>query len=486
MMKDLQDILYKTGVKEVKGALKRQVKNVTADSRNVTQDSLFVAVKGTRVDGHNFIDTAVNNGAGTVVCETIPENYHKDITYVRVSNSAEALGHLASNFYDNPSEKLKLVGVTGTNGKTTTVTLLYNLFENLGYKTGLLSTIKNKIHNKTITSTHTTPDAVSLNKLLYKMVEEGCDYVFMEVSSHAIDQQRIAGIKFAGAVFTNITHDHLDYHKTFRDYINAKKRFFDNLPYDAFALVNVDDKNGKVMFQNTRALKYKYALKSMADFKAKVLENQFDSMLLEIDGDQLFTMLAGEFNAYNILAVYATAILLGQNKQEVLTALSSLKGAEGRFEIIRSKNNITAIVDYAHTPDALENVLKTIQKIRTGNEQIITVIGAGGDRDKEKRPEMANIASKNSTRLILTSDNPRSEDPNAIIDDMKKGVDIIKKNSTLTIVNREEAIRTAVLLAKPGDIILVAGKGHENYQEINGVKHHFDDKETIIKIFENL
>jgi UDP-N-acetylmuramoyl-L-alanyl-D-glutamate--2,6-diaminopimelate ligase len=447
---------------------------------------LFVAVKGTRVDGHNFIDTAVNNGAGTVVCETIPENYHKDITYVRVSNSAEALGHLASNFYDNPSEKLKLVGVTGTNGKTTTVTLLYNLFENLGYKTGLLSTIKNKIHNKTITSTHTTPDAVSLNKLLYKMVEEGCDYVFMEVSSHAIDQQRIAGIKFAGAVFTNITHDHLDYHKTFRDYINAKKRFFDNLPYDAFALVNVDDKNGKVMFQNTRALKYKYALKSMADFKAKVLENQFDSMLLEIDGDQLFTMLAGEFNAYNILAVYATAILLGQNKQEVLTALSSLKGAEGRFEIIRSKNNITAIVDYAHTPDALENVLKTIQKIRTGNEQIITVIGAGGDRDKEKRPEMANIASKNSTRLILTSDNPRSEDPNTIIDDMKKGVDIIKKNSTLTIVNREEAIRTAVLLAKPGDIILVAGKGHENYQEINGVKHHFDDKETIIKIFENL
>ena len=378
------------------------------------------------------------------------------------------------------------MGVTGTNGKTTTVTLLYNLFKDLGYKTGMLSTVKNMVHDKEIQSTHTTPDAVSLNKLLKEMVDAGCEFAFMEVSSHAIHQKRIAGLTFTGGVFTNITHDHLDYHKTFKDYLLTKKKFFDDLPFDAFALVNSDDKNGKVMIQNTRAAKYTYALKSVADFKAKVLESSFDSMLIDIDGNSLFTFLVGEFNAYNLLAVYSTAVLLEQDKQEVLTALSKLKGAEGRFEVLRSPNGITVIVDYAHTPDALENVLKTIQKIRTGNEMLITVVGAGGDRDKEKRPKMAKIASKLSNRVILTSDNPRTEDPALIIEDMYKGVDILKKNSTLKILDRKEAIKTAILLAKSGDIVLVAGKGHETYQEINGVKYHFDDREVVREIFENL
>ncbi len=484
-MKNLQDILYKAGVKEIVGPLDREVSAITADSRKVSPGTLFVAVKGTATDGHQYIDRAVEAGAAVVVCEIIPENKSGDVTYVRVGNSAEALGYIASNFYDNPSEKLKLVGVTGTNGKTTTVTLLYNLFENLGYKTGMLSTIKNKIHHQTISSTHTTPDAVSLNKLLHEMVETGCDFAFMEVSSHAIHQHRIAGLTFAGGVFTNITHDHLDYHKTFKDYLLTKKKFFDDLPFNAFALVNIDDKNGKVMIQNTRAAKYTYALKTMADFKAKVLESQFDIMLLDIDGHQIYTFLVGEFNAYNLLAVYGTAVLLGQNKQEVLTQLSLLKGADGRFEVLRSNDGKTVIVDYAHTPDALENVLKTIQKIRTGNEQLITVVGAGGDRDKEKRPKMAKIASRLSNRIILTSDNPRSEDPKEIIKDMEEGIEIIKKGATLSIVDRKEAIKAAILLAQPGDIILIAGKGHETYQEINGVKHHFDDKEVVKEIFQN-
>jgi UDP-N-acetylmuramoyl-L-alanyl-D-glutamate--2,6-diaminopimelate ligase len=485
-MKTLQDILYRSGVKEITGPLDREITAVTADSRKVTENALFVAVKGTTVDGHQFIQKAVDAGAGAIVCETLPETLQKEVSYIKVNNSAEALGHIASNFYDNPSEKLKLVGITGTNGKTTTVTLLYNLFEQLGYKTGLLSTILNKIHNKTISSTHTTPDAVALNELLHDMVEAGCDYAFMEVSSHAIHQHRIAGLKFSGGIFSNITHDHLDYHKTFKDYLLTKKKFFDDLPFEAFALVNIDDKNGRVMLQNTRAAKYTYSLKSMADFKAKILESQFDNMLLDIDGHQIYTLLVGEFNAYNLLAVYTTAVLLDQDKQEVLTLLSTLKGADGRFEVLRSKNNVTVIVDYAHTPDALENVLKTINKIRTTNEQLITVVGAGGDRDREKRPKMARIASRLSNRIILTSDNPRNEDPNEIIKEMQAGIEIIKKNATLSIVDRREAIKTALMMAQPGDIILIAGKGHENYQEINGVKHHFDDKEVVMEIFQNM
>jgi UDP-N-acetylmuramoyl-L-alanyl-D-glutamate--2,6-diaminopimelate ligase len=486
IMKQLQDILYQSGVTETKGLLNRTIKAVTSDSRKVAAGSLFVAVKGTQVDGHQFIPKAIELGAVAIVCETFPEVISNDITYIRVKDAAYALGFIAANFYDNPSEKLKLVGVTGTNGKTTTVTLLYNLMESLGFKTGLLSTILNKVHQTIIPSTHTTPDAVSLNRLLAEMAEAGCDYAFMEVSSHAIHQHRIAGLHFAGAAFTNLTHDHLDYHKTFKEYLNAKKMFFDNLRSDAFALVNVDDKNGRVMLQNCKAKKYTYGLKNMADFKANVLENQFDSMLLSIDGSQLYSMLVGDFNAYNLLAVYSTAVLLGQNKDEVLTQLSTLKGADGRFELIRSKNNITAIVDYAHTPDALKNVLKTIQNIRTGNEQLITVVGAGGNRDKDKRPKMAKIASLLSNKVILTSDNPRDEEPESIIEDMKQGIDIAKKMMMLAIVNREEAIRTAVMLAQPGDIILIAGKGHETYQEIKGVKHPFDDKKVITELFDKI
>ncbi len=485
-MKQLQDILYRSGVIEAKGLLDRPISEVASDSRMVVSNSLFVAVKGTQVDGHRFIESAIEKGAVAIVCEVLPPSLQKDISYIRVGNAALALGHIASNFYDNPSENLQLVGVTGTNGKTTTVTLLYNLMESLGYKSGLISTILNKVHTAVIPSTHTTPDPISLNKLLAQMVAEGCDYAFMEVSSHAIHQHRIAGLQFAGGVFTNLTHDHLDYHKTFKEYLNAKKKFFDDLPSGAFALVNADDKNGRVMMQNTRAQRHSYGLRNMAEYKARVLENGFDSMLLNIDGHQFYSMLVGEFNAYNLLAVYAVAMLLGQNSEEVLEKMSTLRGADGRFEILRSKNNITAIVDYAHTPDALENVLKTINNIRTGNEQLITVVGAGGNRDKEKRPKMARIASLMSTKVILTSDNPRNEVPEDIIEDMKQGVDIAKKMSMLAIVNREEAIRTAVMLAQPGDIILVAGKGHETYQEINGVKHPFDDKEVITQLFDKM
>ena len=485
-MKKLQDILYRAGITAVNGSLDLSIEAIASDSRKVAAHSLFVAVKGTQVDGHRFINKAEELGAVAIVCEEFPGTLNEKVTYIKVKNSAVALGYIASNFFDNPSEKLKLVGVTGTNGKTTIVTLLYNLMESLGYKSGLLSTIQNNIHQTVIPATHTTPDAISLNMLLAEMVEAGCSYVFMEVSSHAIHQHRITGLQFAGAVFTNLTHDHLDYHKTFKEYLKAKKQFFDDLPSDAFALVNVDDKNGRVMLQNTIARKYGYALKNMADFKARVLESRFDSTLLSIDGRQFYTMMVGAFNAYNLLAVYAAARLLGQDAVEVLLKMSTLKGAAGRFEVIRSKNNLTAIVDYAHTPDALENVLKTIQSIRTGNEQLITVVGAGGNRDKEKRPKMAKIASLLSTRVIITSDNPRNEDPQAIIDDMLEGVDVAKKMSVVAIVNRKDAIHTAVMLAQPGDIILVAGKGHETYQEMNGVKHPFDDKKVLTELFDNL
>ena len=483
-MRNLQDILYRAGIVEISGTPDMEISSVSFDSRNATKDGMFIAVAGTQVDGHDYIDQAINKGASVIVCENIPSDHSAGITYIKVKNSAVALGQIASNFFDKPSEKLNLVGITGTNGKTTTASLLYDLFTGLGYKTGLLSTIKSKVHTHTFEATHTTPDALRINELLARMVEEGCDYVFMEISSHAVEQGRISGLSFKGGVFTNITHDHLDYHKTFRNYIQAKKKFFDELPSSAFALTNIDDKNGLVMLQNTLASKETYALKSMANFKGKVLENYFDGLLMTINDREIHSLLSGNFNAYNLLAVYSTAILLGMEQEEVLTGISKLKGAEGRFDLIRSKDDKTGIIDYAHTPDALENVLKTINSIRTKNELLITVIGAGGDRDKAKRPKMALTASLMSDMVILTSDNPRSEDPDQILTEMRAGIDPAKTAKTLVISNREEAIKTAVNLAKGGDIILIAGKGHEKYQEIKGVKYPFDDKQILTQLFD--
>jgi len=483
-MKNLQDILYKSGILEISGTLDLPIPEVAFDSRKVSKGCLFVAIPGTQVDGHQFIDKAIKDGAGTIVCMDFPDVLQAGITFVKVKDSSIALGHIAANFYNNPSEKLKLVGITGTNGKTTTATLLYNLFTSLGYKTGLISTIQTKVHAHAIDATHTTPDALQLNALLHQMVDEGCDFVFMEVSSHAIDQNRIAGLEFAGGVFTNITHDHLDYHETFRNYLNAKKKFFDDLPIQAFALSNIDDKNGKVMLQNTKARKAGYGLKNMAEFKGRVIENHFTGLQMTMNGKEVYALLPGDFNAYNLLAVYGTAMLLGMDEEEVLTAVSSLRGAEGRFNIIRSKTGITAIIDYAHTPDALENVLKTINALRTQNEQLITVVGAGGDRDKTKRPLMGKVASSLSNTVILTSDNPRSEDPDQILADIRKGIDPAKTNKTMVISNRKEAIKVAVNLARPGDLIVVAGKGHEKYQEIEGVKYPFDDKQILTELFD--
>jgi len=483
-MENLRDILYKAGILEIKGPVEIHINAVVFDSRKVSAGCLFVAVPGTQVDGHNFIEKAINTGARAIVHSRQIETNNPSVTYIKVKDSAVALGHIAANFYNNPSENLKLIGITGTNGKTTTATLLYNLFTKLGFKAGLLSTIQSRIHLKTVDATHTTPDSVKINELLNQMVLEGCDYAFMEVSSHAIEQNRIAGLHFAGGIFTNITHDHLDYHLTFKKYIQAKKKFFDELPSGAFALTNVDDKNGLVMIQNTKAGKKTYGLKKMADFKGKVIENHFDGLQMMMNGHEIHALLSGDFNAYNLLAVYGTAILLQMDDEEVLTAISTLQGAEGRFDLVRSKNGITGVIDYAHTPDALENVLKTINSLRTGNEQLITVVGAGGDRDKSKRPKMARIASLLSTNVILTSDNPRNEDPDQILSDMKAGIDPAKTNKTLVISNRNEAIKTAVNLAKKGDLILVAGKGHEKYQEINGVKHPFDDKKILTQLFE--
>lgn len=486
-MKLLKDILYKAGLVEVIGSTNLAITSVCFDSRKVEKDSLYVAVKGTLNDGHKFIEQAIAAGAIGIVCEDLPANVDEKITYVRVNNSSYALGMIASNFYDNPSSKLKLVGVTGTNGKTTTVTLLFNLFKTLGYKVGLLSTVKNQINLEVIPATHTTPDAVTLNELLKQMVERGCQYCFMEVSSHAVVQHRITGLSFAGAVFTNLTHDHLDYHKTFDEYLKAKKGFFDQLAEDAFALVNKDDANGMVMLQNTKAQKKTYALKSNADFKCKIMENQFSGLLLNVDGSEVWTKLIGTFNAYNILAVYATATLLKENKVNILTTLSNLNSVEGRFEYVSTENGIVGIVDYAHTPDALLNVLKTVNDIRTGNEQVISIVGCGGDRDAKKRPLMAQIACELSTKVILTSDNPRSEDPAEIIKQMQKGVEPQHYKKALAIVDRKEAIKTACSMANPGDIILLAGKGHETYQEIKGVKTPFDDLEILkenLKLFE--
>ena len=478
-MKLLKDILYRTGMEEVSGPMNLAVENIHMDSRQVTAFSLFVAVKGVQVDGHEYIGTAIEKGALAVVCEVLPDERKPGVTYVRVKDTSEALGQIASNFYDNPSSRLKLIGVTGTNGKTTTVSLLYKLFVNLGYKCGLISTVVNRIGHKSLDATHTTPDAISLQKLFREMLDAGVTHCFMEVSSHAIHQRRIAGTSFDIAIFSNITHDHLDYHGTFDEYIKAKKLFFDKLSVESIALVNQDDPHGEIMVQNTKAKAYFYAIRGMADFRARIIENHFQGLHILLDGNDLYSKLVGGFNAYNLLAVYSTAVLLGEDKLSVLTSLSQLDSVVGIFQHMRTNQGITAIVDYAHTPDALKNVLRTIQEVRTGNEKVITVIGCGGDRDRAKRPIMAAVACEFADQVILTSDNPRSEDPTAIIEDMKKGVEGQHYKKTLSIVDRREAIRTACTMAAPGDILLIAGKGHEKYQEVAGVKHPFDDFQIL-------
>jgi len=484
-MKTLKDILSGVTVLSTNGSVDMNVNSIVFDSRKATEGTAFVAIKGTAVDGHSFIDGVIEKGCTVIITEhevKVPSN----VTLIVTDNSSKALALMATNFYNHPSVKLKLVGITGTNGKTTTTTLLFNLFMKLGYKSGLLSTVVNKIGSRDIPSTHTTPDPVALNELLNEMVEEGCTHCFMEVSSHAIHQHRISGLSFAGGVFTNITHDHLDYHATFKEYIRVKKSFFDELPSSAFALSNGDDKNGMVMMQNTKASKHTFALKSPADFKVKVLENQFSGLVLNLCGTEVWSKLIGDFNAYNLVTVYAVSELLGEEKLEVLTALSALESVDGRFQYTTSNGGITAIVDYAHTPDALENVLKTISSIRTRNEDVYTVVGCGGDRDKLKRPTMAAIACELSDKVIITSDNPRSEDPNTIIEEMMVGVEGQHFKKTLSIVDREQAIKTAVSMAQKGDIILIAGKGHEKYQDIKGVKHHFDDMELVTELFNKL
>lgn len=479
-MKTLRDILYNVNIVAVKGSTDTAVNALNIDSRAVKPGDAFIAIRGVHADGHLFIDKAVQQGATVVICEELPAQTADNVVYVQVNSSATAAGVIAANFYDNPSQKVQLVGVTGTNGKTTIATLLFKLFSALGYHCGLLSTVQNQIGDKIIPSTHTTPDTIHLNALLADMVNDGCDYVFMEVSSHAIHQQRIAGLKFAGGIFSNITHDHLDYHKTFDEYIRVKKSWFDNLPATAFALTNLDDKRGNVMLQNTKAKKQTYSLRTVADFKGKILENNLTGLIMMINETEVHFRLIGEFNAYNLLSVYGAATLLGQDKTRVLQALSDLSGAEGRFDYIVSPNQrIIGIVDYAHTPDALLNVLATIKNLRKGNEQVITVVGCGGDRDTAKRPVMAEVAVERSDRVILTSDNPRSEDPNEIIRQMEAGVPVHLKKKVLSITDRKEAIKTAISLANPEDIILIAGKGHEKYQEIQGVKHPFDDKQVL-------
>lgn len=487
-MPELKDILYKVSLTSTYGDMNVDVKGVCGDSRKVQPGTLFVAVKGTLSDGHDYITKASDLGAVAIVCEKMPEAVNEKIVYVTVKNSAQALGIIASNFFGNPSEKMKLTGVTGTNGKTTTATLLYQLFTKLGYVAGLISTVENRIGDKVIPSTHTTPDPIQLNDLLRKMSEAGCAYVFMEVSSHAVDQERIAGLKFTGAIFTNITHDHLDYHKTFENYIKAKKKYFDDLSADAFAIVNADDKRGMVMLQNTKATRYTFGLKKMVDFKGKIITNSIEGLEVEIGGKNVWFKMIGDFNAYNLLGVYGAAVLLGQDSDEVLTQLSTLQGAPGRFELVLPGSKVIAIVDYAHTPDALQNVLDTIAQFRTGNEQVITVVGCGGNRDKTKRPLMASIACRLSDKVILTSDNPRDEDPLEIIKEMQTGVMPSESRKTLVIADREEAIKTACMMAKERDIVLIAGKGHEDYQEIKGVKHPFDDRkvvERMLNLFSN-
>ncbi len=482
-MKLLKDILKGIPVIQIEGNLDIQIARIVFDSRTVQDGDLFVAVSGTHVNGADFVLDAVNKGASAIICQELPNEPHASVTYIQVEDAALSLGITASNFYDQPSKQLKLVGVTGTNGKTTVATLLYQLFSELGYACGLISTVENRIVQKVVPATHTTPDPVQLNRLLKEMVDAGCDYCFMEVSSHAVVQQRIAGLDFAGGIFTNITHDHLDYHGTFDQYIKAKQLFFDGLGRFAFALYNEDDRNGSIMVQNSFAHKKSYGLKNVADFKAKVLESHFDGTLLQIDHQELWVSLVGSFNAYNLLAVYGAAVLLEQEIEKVLTALSKLKGAEGRFDVRIAPNGVIGIVDYAHTPDAVKNVLETINKLLKGDEQVITVLGCGGDRDKTKRPEMAEVAILNSNKLILTSDNPRSEDPYQIIKDMEQGIPVSEKKNTFSIADRREAIRAACHLAQAGDVVLIAGKGHEKYQEINGKKLPFDDLEVLEQSF---
>ena len=478
-METISELLRNIDVIALSGEKNPVVNNIEFDSRKVTPGTLFIAVKGTRTDGHDYINNAVSSGASAIICEVFPENRDEKICWIKTDNSAKALGLVSSGFYNNPSSNLKLVGVTGTNGKTTIATLLYRMFTRLGYKCGLFSTVCNYINDRELPATHTTPDPVQLNRTLAAMVEEGCDFAFMEVSSHAVDQQRIAGLKFAGGIFTNLTHDHLDYHKTFKNYLQAKKGFFDSLTTDAFALVNVDDRNGKVMIQNCKARKYTFSVRGIADYRCRLIEQSSEGMSLRIEGEEVWTRFIGEFNASNMLAVYAVSSLLGASKKEILTILSDMRPVPGRLETVDSTSGITGIVDYAHTPDALLNVIGTINKIREGGMQLITVVGAGGDRDRTKRPKMAAISAQGSSKVILTSDNPRTEDPDRIIDDMEAGITPDIRNKVLRIRDRREAIRTAVMLAGKGDIILVAGKGHENYQEVNGVKHHFDDREEL-------
>lgn len=478
-MKFLKDILYKISVTAVHGSTDIVVDAIQFDSREVSKQTLFVAQKGLVFDGHKFIDSVINSGANAIICEKLPETLVSGISYVQVEDSDKALAIASANFYDNPSSKLKLIGVTGTNGKTTIATLLYELFKKAGYKAGLLSTVKIVVDRKEFTATHTTPNSLLINHYLNEMVEVGVDFCFMEVSSHGIHQKRTEGLHFEGGVFTNLTHDHLDYHKTFKEYRDVKKSFFDSLPKTAFALVNIDDKNGMVMLQNTKAKKYTYAQKTMADFKVKILENQFAGLLLNIDENEVWVKLIGSFNAYNLLAVYGVSQLLGLDKTEALMFVSELDNVSGRFQHFISNDGVTAVIDYAHTPDALKNVLETINDIRTGKEEVITVVGCGGNRDKEKRPVMGRIASQLSSQVIFTSDNPRNEDPQTILNEIEAGVESQNLKKTLTILDREQAIKTASKLAQKGDIILIAGKGHETYQEVNGERSHFDDYEKI-------
>jgi UDP-N-acetylmuramoyl-L-alanyl-D-glutamate--2,6-diaminopimelate ligase len=479
----LQDLLRNVDVVEIKGENNTDVTGIFTDSRKSVEGSAFIALKGVQVDGHQYVDNALSMGAKIIIHQERPEIFKAGITYVKVQDSADAAGKIATHWYGDPSSKLKLVGVTGTNGKTTTATLLYEMFCKLGYKAGLLSTVANYVNGKKYHATHTTPDPLSLNDLLSKMVDAGCEYAFMEVSSHAIHQKRISGLKFEGGIFTNITQDHLDYHNTMEEYLKAKKKFFDDLPETAFALTNTDDKNGQVMLQNTKAKKYTYSVHTLASFKAKILEKYFDGTTIGINGKELQVQFVGVFNVYNLLAVYGATMLLGQDSDKAMVILSTLKPVSGRFETIRSPENFTAIVDYAHTPDALTNVLEAIHEVLNGNGRVITVVGCGGNRDKTKRPVMAREAVRLSDQVILTSDNPRYEEPQAIIDDMADGLNSRQMKKTLLIVEREQAIKTACSLAKEGDVILIAGKGHEDYQDVKGVNHHFDDREVVSNIF---
>ena len=479
---NLKDILYRVAITSTFGEMDVHVETMTFDSREVVNGSLFVAIKGTQADGHEYIDTAIESGAKVIVVEILPDTPNEAVTYVEVKNSSEALGIMASNFYGNPSEQLNLVGVTGTNGKTTTATLLYDLFSSLGYSSGLLSTVKNLVGEREVPATHTTPDAITINKLMAEMVLAGVTHCFMEVSSHSIDQHRTSGLTFRGAIFSNITHEHLDYHGTFEKYIETKKRLFDSLGAEAFALTNVDDKRGKIMLQNTKATKHTYGFKNIADFKGRLISNTLQGLELDIDGRVVWFKLLGGFNCYNLMAVYSAAVLMDEEPETVLTILSELDGVSGRFERVDSSNEIIGIIDYAHTPDALENVLDTIENLRTGNEKVITVVGCGGDRDRAKRPLMASIACRFSDKVVITSDNPRFEDPQSIIDEMTAQLDPIEEKKVLKILDREEAIKTACALAEEADIVLVAGKGHEKYQEVKGERLPFDDKEILLRI----